>query len=132
MNDAWVLSANNVKMPGIIYGTAWKKDKTAELVEQAIRQGFRGIDTACQPKHYHEAGVGEGIAACISSGIIKREKIYLQTKFTSHLKSAFLFFLLLKNHLNVVLPLPLVILLVKKMIIPIIILLWVNLKVNGS
>jgi diketogulonate reductase-like aldo/keto reductase len=44
--------------PPIFYGTAWKKDKTADLVDLAIRSGFRAIDTACQPKHYNEAGVG--------------------------------------------------------------------------
>ena len=48
--------------PSIFYGTAWKKDKTAELVETAIRAGFRAVDTACQPKHYNEKGVGEGLA----------------------------------------------------------------------
>lgn len=69
-------------MPKIIYGTAWKKDRTATLVEQAITQGFRGIDTACQPKHYHEAGVGEGIAACMNKGLVTRSELYLQTKFT--------------------------------------------------
>ncbi|BEJ11377.1 hypothetical protein CspHIS471_0107990 [Cutaneotrichosporon sp. HIS471] len=37
-------------MPKIIYGTAWKKDHTAELVYTALKSGFRGIDTACQPK----------------------------------------------------------------------------------
>ena len=57
-------SAYGVRMPWIIYGTAWKKDSTAALVEQAISLGFRGVDTACQPKHYNEAGVGEGVAAC--------------------------------------------------------------------
>jgi hypothetical protein len=41
----------------IIYGTAWKKSATAELVSLAIRSGFRGIDTACQPKHYDEPAV---------------------------------------------------------------------------
>ncbi len=70
-------------MPKIIYGTAWKKERTAKLVEQAIDLGFRGIDTACQPKHYHEAGVGEGIAACINRGLVTRHELYLQTKFTS-------------------------------------------------
>ncbi len=30
-------------IPPIIYGTTWKKEQTAELVEQAISQGFRGI-----------------------------------------------------------------------------------------
>lgn len=72
---------HGVDVPGIIYGTAWKKDRTAGLVEQALTLGFRGIDTACQPKHYDEAGVGAGIAAAAASGI-PREALYLQTKFT--------------------------------------------------
>jgi diketogulonate reductase-like aldo/keto reductase len=80
--DDFLLSAFGVRMPRIIYGTAWKREKTAALVEKAIRTGFRGIDTACQPKHYHEPGVGEGIAACIQAEIVTREELYLQTKFT--------------------------------------------------
>jgi len=44
----------------ILYGTAWKKDQMARLVEEAVTAGFRYIDTACQPKHYNEADVGEG------------------------------------------------------------------------
>lgn len=79
-ND-FLISASGVRMPRIIYGTAWKKERTAALVEQAITLGFRGIDTACQPKHYHEAGVGEGVAACIKQGL-GRAELYLQTKFT--------------------------------------------------
>ena len=43
-----------LNMPKFIYGTAWKKNKTTDLVIQAILLGFRGIDTACQPKHYQE------------------------------------------------------------------------------
>lgn len=74
-------SAYGVRMPQIIYGTAWKQDRTKDLVEQAINLGFRGIDTACQPKHYHEAGVGEGIVACLNRGL-DRADIYLQSKFT--------------------------------------------------
>lgn len=69
-------------MPPIIYGTAWKKEATESLVLQAIRAGFRGIDTACQPKHYHEPGVGAALAACLREGM-RREELYLQTKFTS-------------------------------------------------
>ncbi len=79
-NDC-LTSAYGVKMPLIIYGTAWKKDLTAAWVEQAIGLGFRGIDTACQPKHYNEAGVGAGVVACYKSGI-DRADLYLQTKFT--------------------------------------------------
>ena len=80
-ND-FLISAYDVKIPRIIYGTAWKKDSTAAFVEQAIGLGFRGIDTACQPKHYNEAGVGAGVVACYKNGI-DRSELYLQTKFTS-------------------------------------------------
>ena len=61
-----------------MYGTAWKKERTAELVALALKCGFRGIDTACQPKHYNQPGVGEGIA---QSGV-PREQLFIQTKFT--------------------------------------------------
>ena len=74
-------SIYNVKIPKLIYGTAWKKERTASLVTQAIEAGFRGIDTACQPKHYHEAGVGEGVAACLLNGH-SRSELFLQSKFT--------------------------------------------------
>ncbi len=77
----FLTSAYGVRMPRIIYGTAWKKERTAALVEQAIGLGFRGIDTACQPKHYNEAGVGDGVAACLQRGI-NRSELYLQSKFT--------------------------------------------------
>lgn len=79
--DDFLISAYGVRMPRIIYGTAWKQERTAALVEQAIETGFRGIDTACQPKHYNEIGVGEGVAACLARGL-ERAEIYLQTKFT--------------------------------------------------
>jgi diketogulonate reductase-like aldo/keto reductase len=75
--DPFVTSSADVRSPRILYGTAWKKDDTESLVRTAILQGFRGIDTACQPKHYHEAGVGAGL-----SGTLARADLYLQTKFT--------------------------------------------------
>jgi diketogulonate reductase-like aldo/keto reductase len=50
-------------------------------VEQALDAGFRGIDTACQPKHYDEPGVGAGLAAALAKGL-GRDEIYVQTKFT--------------------------------------------------
>jgi len=76
-----VVSAAGVRMPRIIYGTAWKKERTADLVAMALRAGFRGLDTACQPKHYHEPGVGEGLAAVIAEGLARAD-VYVQTKFT--------------------------------------------------
>lgn len=76
-----ITTTENVKMPALIYGTAWKKERTADLVEMAILSGFRGIDTACQPKHYHEAGVGEALVRLAGQGI-GREALFVQTKFT--------------------------------------------------
>ncbi|WP_257388589.1 aldo/keto reductase family protein [Tahibacter caeni] len=70
----------NVRMPRLVYGTAWKKAATAQWVEAALRQGFDGIDTAGQPRHYDEAGVGAGIAASARP----RDTLYLQTKFTPY------------------------------------------------
>ena len=68
-------------MPAIIYGTAWKEEHTADLVVQAVGAGFRGIDTACQPKHYNEPQVGEAIQTLKARGIA-REALFVQTKFT--------------------------------------------------
>ena len=85
--DAFVTSTAGVRSPRIVYGTAWKKDDTESLVRKAIQQGFRGIDTACQPKHYHEAGVGAAVSGLLEEqglqGGLTRQDLYLQTKFTS-------------------------------------------------
>ena len=75
------LIRNNIHIPAIIYGTAWKKERTADLVEKAVQTGFRGIDTACQPKHYNEALVGDALQRLEAQGI-QRKDLYLQTKFT--------------------------------------------------
>jgi diketogulonate reductase-like aldo/keto reductase len=69
-------------IPSFLYGTAWKEERTAGLVEMALRAGFRGIDTANQRRHYLEAGVGEALAAAYHSGGVKRGELFLQTKFT--------------------------------------------------
>ncbi len=68
--------------PDFLYGTAWKEDRTATLTESALRAGFRGIDTANQRKHYFEAAIGEGLGAAYRAGIVTRDDLFLQTKFT--------------------------------------------------
>jgi diketogulonate reductase-like aldo/keto reductase len=80
--DPFITSNSKIRVPRIIYGTAWKKAATEQLVSLAIQRGFRGIDTACQPKHYDEAGVGAGVAAGLKQGLTRAD-LYLQTKFTS-------------------------------------------------
>ncbi len=65
-----------------LYGTAWKEDRTAALTELAVRTGFRAIDTANQRRHYFEEGVGQGLAAAYRAGVVTRDDLFLQTKFT--------------------------------------------------
>ena len=69
-------------VPPLLYGTAWKEDRTAALTELALRMGFRGIDTANQRRHYVEAGVGQGLAAAYRAGVVTRGDLFIQTKFT--------------------------------------------------
>ncbi|MGA8430981.1 MAG: aldo/keto reductase [Candidatus Sulfotelmatobacter sp.] len=69
-------------IPDFLYGTAWKEERTAALTEQALRVGFRAIDTANQRRHYFEAGVGQGLAAAYRTGVVTRAEVFLQTKFT--------------------------------------------------
>jgi diketogulonate reductase-like aldo/keto reductase len=76
------LSVDGVHVPRFLYGTAWKEHETRRLIELALQQGFRGIDTANQRRHYHEAAVGQAIATTIESGLINRDDLFLQTKFT--------------------------------------------------
>jgi len=64
-----------------IYGTAWKKEATGNLVKTAVRAGFTAIDTANQPKHYQEPLVGEALRELASQGV-SRASVFLQTKFT--------------------------------------------------
>jgi diketogulonate reductase-like aldo/keto reductase len=79
--DTSVTTAAGIALPRLLYGTAWKKAETGRLVTIALREGFRGIDTACQPLHYDEAGVGAGVAEALGAGL-SRTDLYVQTKFT--------------------------------------------------
>src|SRR5262245_61300216 len=81
MSDRTLL-IDGVRVPRFLYGTAWKEDRTQPLTELALHQGFRGLDTANQRRHYHEAAVGQAVAASVASGLLAREDLFLQTKFT--------------------------------------------------
>jgi diketogulonate reductase-like aldo/keto reductase len=70
------------RVPELLYGTAWKEERTQALVEQALRAGFRGVDTANQRRHYVEAAVGAGLAAAYRAGLVTRDDLFVQTKFT--------------------------------------------------
>jgi diketogulonate reductase-like aldo/keto reductase len=64
--------------PSLIYGTAWKEERTEELVTRALAAGFRAIDTANQRKHYVEAAVGDALR----KSDLSRDALFVQTKFT--------------------------------------------------
>ena len=87
-------------LPRMIYGLAWKKvghlvwqeasmltsrtqERTPALVYMAVRAGFRAIDTAGQRKHYRQDLVGPALQQLYDEGIVKREDLWLQTKYTS-------------------------------------------------
>jgi diketogulonate reductase-like aldo/keto reductase len=72
------VTVQGVAVPWILYGTAWKEERTAPLTTAALAAGFRGIDTANQRKHYFEEGVGHALA---NAGVA-RDALFLQSKFT--------------------------------------------------
>jgi len=77
-----VLLVDGVNVPRFLYGTAWKEEQTQRLTELALAEGFRGIDTANQRRHYHEAAIGQAVVVAIASGLVTRDDLFLQTKFT--------------------------------------------------
>ena len=72
------MNVRGITVPDFMYGTAWKESRTQPLVELALHEGFRAIDTANQRKHYFEQAVGDGIRA----SRIPLAELFIQTKFT--------------------------------------------------
>jgi diketogulonate reductase-like aldo/keto reductase len=70
------VSAHGAEFPAIGFGTLELAEKAGPLVAQALRDGYRHIDTA--RKYNSEEGVGEGIRA---SGV-PRADIWVTTKVT--------------------------------------------------
>ena len=68
-----VTSANGVQIPAIGFGTSQLGD-CAEIVSNALKLGYRHIDTAW--KYGSEKGVGEGIR----DSRVPREQIFIATK----------------------------------------------------
>lgn len=68
--------------PRLIYGTSQKGQATCDLVVKAVLKGFRALDSSCQPMHYSEAGVGQALLKLQHEHGIKREDLFLQTRFS--------------------------------------------------
>lgn len=67
------------QMPVIGLGL-WKidKDKVADAVVEAIRAGYRHLDSACD--YGNEKEVGEGIRRAIAEGLCTREELWVTSK----------------------------------------------------
>ena len=69
----------NIKMPSVGFGTYLVRDEAAAaLVRQAIRSGYRHVDTA--EAYGNENGVGIGIQTAAQELGIAREEIFVTTK----------------------------------------------------
>lgn len=77
------------KIPAFLYGCAWKKERTADLVYQALSSGFKGIDVAAQPRHYREDLAGDGLRRALSEGKVVREELFVNQS-TPFLRITFL------------------------------------------
>lgn len=70
---------DGVEMPRIGLGT-WplRGAEARDAVEQALRIGYRHVDTA--QNYGNEDAVGEGIAAAIHAGVLDRDQLFVTTK----------------------------------------------------
>lgn len=74
INETYTLS-NGVQIPKLGLGTWFISDKDApEAVRQAVKLGYRHIDTA--EAYANEVGIGEGIRTCG----LPREQIFVNSK----------------------------------------------------
>lgn len=71
--------ANGVKTPLLGLGTfLLSLEETERSVYEAIRRGYRLIDTA--NGYLNEAAVGKAVARAIGEGLVKREELFISTK----------------------------------------------------
>ena len=79
MDKQTVTLSNGVEMPKVGLGV-WKStnDEARQMVEDALSNGYRLIDTAKQ--YGNEAGVGEGLTRGLKKNSLKRQDVFLTTK----------------------------------------------------
>ena len=75
----YIVLNNGVKMPLAGFGVYQvDKEETANCVYNAIKAGYRLIDTA--QSYFNEEQVGDGIQEAIKEGIVKREELFITSK----------------------------------------------------
>ena len=77
--DQPTVVASGVEIPLLGFGT-WQleADDARRMVREALRIGYRHIDTAWIYKN--EKAVGDGIADAVAEGIVSREDVFVTTK----------------------------------------------------
>jgi D-xylose reductase len=79
MNTSTIPLANGGRLPAVGLGL-WKvpKPEVAGLVQQAIRLGYRHLDSACD--YGNEAETGAGIRAALVAGLCRRDDLWVTSK----------------------------------------------------
>lgn len=76
-------TASGMVVPNVGLGTyPLQGRRIADVVKTAMSIGYRLIDTA--DDYRNEEGIGTGVSEAISSGIIRRDDIFLQTKISNN------------------------------------------------
>ena len=78
-SDQPTVTASGVEIPLLGFGT-WQleADDARRMVHEALRIGYRHIDTAWIYKN--EKAVGDGVADAVAEGIVARDEIFVTTK----------------------------------------------------
>ena len=81
LNETYPL-ANGVQVPKLGLGTWFIDDaEAAEAVREAVKRGYRLIDTA--QAYGNERGVGEGVRTCG----VRREELFVASKIAAEMKT---------------------------------------------
>ena len=84
-NYTFLSSGHKIPLIGLGTGGITKFDTFTESVKTAILMGYRYIDTASI--YNTEEMIGEVITQLIKEGKVKREDLFITTKFWNHEKS---------------------------------------------
>ena len=77
-----VHNVDGVGVPCFLYGTAWKEDATQRLARAGDPAGIPRRRYGQPAQALLRSGVGQAIRASIESGMVARDELFLQTKFT--------------------------------------------------
>jgi diketogulonate reductase-like aldo/keto reductase len=77
-NGTGFIAANGVRIPKVILGTyAIESDQVANVIELAIKNGYRALDTA--EVYDNEGQIGDGLKRVLGT-VIHREELTIITK----------------------------------------------------